>query len=372
MEFLDEVILDNTVRSLIIVGLIILFVLALKKAISKWVASLLFKLIHRKYATISRERFCELTIKPLGWLLVVLVTVFALDSLVFPEAWKFDLFHVSTELIAARIGISAVIITVFWFLISFINFIALLIKSAHPDNDRTHGQVIIFFRDLLKVVIGIFGLLLVIRAAFDQDIGTLLTGLSIVGAALALAAKESIENLIASFIIFFDKPFFTGDTVKVNSFSGKVERIGLRSTRIRSDNKTLITVPNKQMVDSIVDNQSLRTSRRAEIKMILSGKTESEKLKAFQADLETYLRGHAGVQDPSVLLTNFSKEGIELTAEFFTQPDPKSTFEATRQDVIFHSVEMMHTHGVDLSSAAGSINIIGAGDAGAAQPNPVI
>ena len=54
------------------------------------------------------------------------------------------------------------------------------------------------------------------------------------GAALALAAKESIENLIASFIIFFDKPFFTGDTLKVNNVSGTVEKIGLRSTRIRT------------------------------------------------------------------------------------------------------------------------------------------
>ena len=87
------------------------------------------------------------------------------------------------------------------------------------------------------------------------------------GAAIALATRESLENLIASFIIFFDKPFATGDTVKVLQFTGTVEKIGLRSTRIRTESKTYITVPNKQMVDSVVDNISLRTQRKAEIKL---------------------------------------------------------------------------------------------------------
>jgi len=63
---------------------------------------------------------------------------------------------------------------------------------------------------------------------------------------LALSLKESIENLIASFIIFFDKPFMAGDNVKVNQYLRDVERIGLRSTRIRTDLKTYVTVPNNK------------------------------------------------------------------------------------------------------------------------------
>ncbi len=77
-----------------------------------------------------------------------------------------------------------------------------------------------------------------------------------------MATRESLENLIASFIIFFDKPFMVGDLVKVQSITGTVEKIGLRSTRIRTDQKTYVTMPNKQMVDSIMDNLSLRAPRR--------------------------------------------------------------------------------------------------------------
>jgi MscS family membrane protein len=109
----------------------------------------------------------------------------------------------------------------------------------------------------------------------------ILTSLGLAGAALALAAKESIENLIASFVIFFDKPFTAGDYLKVNNISGTVGKIGLRSTRIRTDQKTYVTVPNKQMVDCIVDNLTLRTQRKGELRLELSLSTPVEKVDGF-------------------------------------------------------------------------------------------
>ena len=109
----------------------------------------------------------------------------------------------------------------------------------------------------------------------------ILTSLGLAGAALALAAKESIENLIASFVIFFDKPFTAGDYLKVNNISGTVEKIGLRSTRIRMDQKTYVTFPNKQMVDSIVDNSTLRTQRKGELRLELSLSTPAKKVDGF-------------------------------------------------------------------------------------------
>src|SRR5947199_7989880 len=118
---------------------------------------------------------------------------------------------------------------------------------------QAESQLIFFFKDFFKVIVVILGIVLILKFCFNAHIGQLITGLSIVGAALALAAKESLENLIASLIIFFDKPFTVGDLVSVNNYKGFIERIGLRSTRIRTPEKTLVVVPNKQMVDSILD-----------------------------------------------------------------------------------------------------------------------
>jgi len=139
--------------------------------------------------------------------------------------------------------------------------------------------LIIFFREFLKVILIIVCILVMIRYVFNQDITKLLAGLSIVGAAIALAAKESIENLIASFIIFFDRPFTVGDLLKVQQVNGTVEKIGLRSTRIRTTERTYVTIPNKQMVDSIVDNLSLRNKRRFELVLELDPRFNSGPVK---------------------------------------------------------------------------------------------
>lgn len=217
-----------------------------------------------------KRSFIDLVVEPLEWLLLILIAVFAIDKLNFPDNWHYKIYGHDTEEILSRAGMGIIIISFTWFLLRIIDFIALVLEQkAIATDDKADDQLIIFFRDFLKVLIALLGLLLLIKACFNQPIGSLLTSLSIVGAVLALAAKESLENLIASFIIFFDKPFTTGDFLKVHNVSGNVERIGLRSTRIRTADKTLVTVPNKQMVDSIVDNHSMRTHRRAEMRIEL-------------------------------------------------------------------------------------------------------
>src|SRR6185295_1989539 len=136
-----------------------------------------------------------------------------------------------------------------------------------------------------------------------------------------LGAKESLENLIASFIIFFDKPFFAGDTVKVNNITGRVEKIGLRSTRILTGDKTLVTMPNKQMVDSVVDNWSMRTQRRAEIRLDLSVKTPVAKIEDIISETKKLLNRNAGqLVNYSVFLRDISKYGITIIVEYFTGP----------------------------------------------------
>src|SRR5690606_28583634 len=157
-------------------------------------------------------------------------------------------------------------------------FIILNIKNKSTGNARSEHQLLFFFRDFIRVTLIIFGIIFILKFSFSVDIGNLLTGLSIVGAAVALAARESIENLIASFVIFFDNPFDTGEVVKVKEFVGTVEQIGLRSTRIRTFDDTLVTVPNKQMVDNMLDNWSKRKLAKNEIKTVLSVTTTSENL----------------------------------------------------------------------------------------------
>ena len=376
MDFLDKIILDNSIRSYLAVFGLIAFVILLKKTISRYIASLLFTVVKRNWKNIEKVEFIALIIKPLSWFITVTIAVLAIDKLNFPHAFYFKVFGEGSDEIISKIGICLVIIYFFWFLVSLVNFIALVFEQkAKQTKDPRDDQLIAFFRDFFKVVIIIACILLLIKVGFNQNIGTVLTGLSIVGAAMALAAKESLENLIASFVIFFDKPFFTGDTLKVNNVTGTVEHIGLRSTRIRTTDKTLVTVPNKQMVDSIVDNLSMRNQRHAEMKMDFDAKTSTANLKSFVERSKQYLeQQHEVIVKHSVFVTDFNKNGITVTIELFTIHCTMAEFNMLRQNLNFSLKQLVEELKLELATGRSDINIFSGDPTAAVNPKsqPII
>ncbi len=375
MKFLDNIILDNSVRTIFAVFGTIILVLIFRKTISKSVASLLFIFVRRNWKTIEKKEFVALIIKPLAWFISICISVFAIDKLNFPEAWLFKIYGHGTDEILEKTGTCLIIIYFIWFVTSLIDFIALILEQkAKATKDKSDDQLIVFFRDFLKVIVTILGILLIIKAGFNQDVGTVLTGLSIVGAAMALAAKESLENLIASFIIFFDKPFFTGDFLKVNNVSGTVEHIGLRSTRIRTIDKTLVTVPNKQMVDSVVDNMSLRIQRRAEIKLEFVPASPTASIEKLIRNCHAFLEKNQGlVEKHSVFFSDFNKSGITISIEFFTGHCSMAEFNQFRQTLNLFLKYEVESLQLELASGGNDINIFnndtGTGDS---KSRPII
>ncbi|RYY71630.1 MAG: mechanosensitive ion channel [Chitinophagaceae bacterium] len=376
MEFLDQIILDNTVRNLLIVAAVIGVVLLFKKILSRYIASGFYFIIQTIWKGVDQKQFVELVFKPMSWLLSITVALIALNRLNYPSAWEFSIMKVSFDTILEKIGIAIWVMSFIKLMLSVVSFIALMLsKRASLTADKTDDQLVTFFRDFFKVIIWIIGALLLLKTVFNQSVGYLLTSLSIVGAALALSAKESLENLIASFIIFFDKPFFVGDTLKVNSVTGTVERIGLRSTRIRTADKTLVTVPNKQMVDSIVDNWSMRSARRAEIKLELSDKITVEKTTAFIEDIKQLLEKYKsnGINSYSVFLTEFNKSGAMILVEYFTAPDTMATFSQLKQQVNLALMELVHKDAIEMATTSSNLTIISNdSEHEASKPNPII
>ncbi len=230
-------------------------------------------------------------------------------------------------------------------------------KRADTTEGLEDNQLIVFFKDFLKVLLIIIGILTMLKFVFNQDISKILAGLSIVGAAIALAARESIENLIASFIIFFDKPFTTGDLLKVNNITGVVERIGLRSTRIRTTEKTYVTVPNKQMVDSIVDNLSLRTHRKGELKLELDLRTNAVTIEKFLSDLRGILQ-HRYITESSVLLSDISAESYVITFEYLSISIGIHEFNLLKQDINIQVMKLMEKSGIEIKGAEREIRIV--------------
>jgi MscS family membrane protein len=334
MDFLEQIFFDNTIKMYAIVLGTILLAWLLKKYLSRYIASVFYRLFIRIWGKVEKEHFIDLVVEPIEAFLLVLVIVFSLDKLNFPAAWVYRIYGVSTEVVAEKIGIGIIVLTFTWLLLRLIDFIAMVLEhKADLTDDQSDNQLIVFFKDFFKVLLVIAGFLSILKFCFNQAIGPLVTGLGIAGAAIALASKESLENIIASFIIFFDKPFVTGDILKVHDITGTVERIGLRSTRIRTIDKTLVSVPNKQMVDSIVDNHTMRTWLRAEVKLLLATQTPSAELEKVVAAISDLLQKNEQLKVIAVFVKEISRSGILVMIEYFSLPMEQAAFDLLKQTI---------------------------------------
>jgi MscS family membrane protein len=288
-------------------------------------------------------------------------TIISLHKLKFPRLWNEEVYWFTVKDVFHAVATIILLGSFIWLLLRVIDFIATILEQkANLTADQTDNQLIVFFRDFLKVIIGISGLLMILHFAFNFDVSSLLTGLSIVGAAIALSLRESLENLIASFIIFFDRPFTTGDTVKVQNITGTVEKIGLRSTRIRTDQKTFVTVPNKQMVDTILDNLSLRTQRKGELRLEISLETNSQTLQDLMKGIREILSAK-GVTDSEVHLESITGKAFLVYGDYFTPPVAMSEYNKIKNDINTDVIKLMESKNIQIAGADTNIRIMAPG-----------
>ncbi len=356
-EFLDQVWLDNTIRSYIVIAGIIVFVILVKKFVAHYIAGILFHFIKAVWKDVDKKSFTNLVSRPLGTFLAIFVSIVSLYKLNFPHQLEIDIYRLTLKELLHTIASLVLIISFIRLLLRIIDFIALILHiKADRTADTTDNQLVVFFKDFFKVLIGIVGLLMILKFTFGYKITNLLTGLSIVGAAIALALRESLENLIASFIIFFDKPFSTGDVVKVQTFTGTVEKIGLRSTRIRTDQKTFITVPNKQMVDTILDNLSQRTQRKGELRLEVSLSTSSSQLDQLITRTRKITNQEA-IEASTVLLNDISPSAFIIVVDYFTGPVTAAEFNVIKENLNFEVLKLMEAMQVELAGVATDVRI---------------
>lgn len=356
--------MGNSIREYLVVQGVIILVFTFRKVLSRLVASLLFRLLNRVWKNLDRRAFTERVVLPLSTFLLILVSIIALHKLKFPEEINIELYNRSIRQIVHTLGTIVLIVSFIWLLLRMIDFIAhILEKKANLTPSQTDNQLVVFFRDFFKVIIAILGVLMVLKFAFGFAISTMLTGLSIIGAAIALALRESLENLIASFIIFFDRPFTVGDLVKVQHITGTVERIGLRSTRLRTDQKTYVSVPNKQMVDSILDNLSLRTQLKAELRLQVSLSTSTSQLNELIEGLKKIL-DKKSIESATVALHDIASNAYLINGDYFTRPVIHAEYLQIRQGVNLEVLKLLEALEIELAGSSTEIRI------GNAQESP--
>ncbi|MBW8685810.1 mechanosensitive ion channel family protein [Chitinophaga rhizophila] len=353
-SLLDQVILGNPIQNYFILAIILLFVSMIKRYLSTGLAKLLYKEVRRWAPEIGQHEFSHLLLVPLEYFLLLVTFMLTIDHLNFPPELNVPVYNGYTvKMLLNTIMDLALTISIIWIVLRVIDFVSLMIsKSADHSHDHTDNQFIVFFRDFFKAIVFIFGAIAFIRILFGAVlVNKIIAGLGIGAAALALAAKESIENLICSFIIFFDKPFRVGDAVKVDAFQGNVEKIGLRSTRVRTLDKTFVTVPNKKMVDSVLDNLSLRTHQRAVLRLEIAGDTPADNIMLVLQDVRQLLTSNERVQEGFIVnLNEFTKDTYVIQIIYLSQVIEGVQFNALKNEINLAIVAILDKRDARLAS----------------------
>lgn len=350
-DLLELMVMDNRIQDYVLVAGIILSTYVMRKYVGRYFTGFFFFLFRQAGWKMDEQVFTRLILGPADSFIFLFVSFLSLSALNFPAVLRHEFLKTDTQKAMLAFGSAVVILSFFRMMLRGIDYVAFVMeKKADLTPDLSDNQLVVFFKDFLKVLLILAGFLAVLRFAFNQDITKILAGLSLAGAAIALAARESLENLIASFIIFFDKPFSTGDLLKVNNITGTVERIGLRSTRIRTADKTYVTVPNKQMVDSIVDNLTLRTQRRTELRLELDLKTDAGRLKTLLDGLHGIL-DLPSVKQSSVLMSDITAGSFVVICEYYTEGQTIDEFNRLKQDVNLMVVRLLEELGIRIAGA---------------------
>jgi len=360
MEFLNDIYFGNTVQDYLWVVGSLLFGVILVRFIAHRISNTLFRVIAGKTQGVNKNELYNLLEKPLKWLIMLIILYVCTSHLDYPQEWNLaPKEEFGLRMFLHRSFIAFLIIVITWAALKIIKFLGIILMAkAELTESKSDDQIIPFLMEIIKVVAVTLGTFIFMGSVFKVDVGALIAGLGIGGLALALAAKESLENLLASFVIFFDKPFVIGDLVTVNGVTGSIEKIGFRSTRIRTLEKSYLTLPNRLMIDNVLDNLSLRTFRRVSFKIGVLYGTSEEQLKQIVEEIQNFIDNHPHTnQDGEIHFIEFGASSLDIMVLYYIDTMDWSVFLKIKEEINFEIMRIVQAHGADFAFPTQTIHL---------------
>jgi MscS family membrane protein len=271
--------------------------------------------------------------------------------------------------VVSRVLRSATLFVVFWagFRSLDVGFDAAASAPWSKVNASLSG-LLPLGRKLGKILLLAIGLVSVLNELGFQ-VASLLAGLGIGGIALALAAQKTVENLFGSVAIGVDQPFRVGDFVKIEDVTGTVETIGMRSTRLRTLDRTLVTFPNGKLADLKAETFAARDRLRISVNLGLSYDTTAAQLRAVLAGVEQALLAHPRIwpDGTSVRFTEFRESSLNVEVMAWLQLTDWSAFTRERQELYLRFMAVVEEAGTTLAFPTRTVHVVqerGAGPQG--------
>ena len=291
-DFLEKTFYHNNIKEWAISFLIILSAIIIAKIVY-WVFGNIFK----KAALKSKTKFDDLIIdmieEPIVFAITILGIFIGMERLYFPDGFQSFLEKIYQILVSINIT---------WLIARTID--ALIKEYISPWVQKTDGdlddQLLPIIRKGLRFIIWSIGIIVALNNA-GYDVGAVIAGLGIGGLAFALAAKDSISNFFGGVTIFADKPFILGDRIKIDGFDGIVTEIGIRSTRLKTLEGRIVTIPNGKFTDSYIENVTLEPSRKVVLNLGLTYDTKPEEIEKAMQVLKEIAKNNKSVDNDGVV-----------------------------------------------------------------------
>ena len=206
---------------------------------------------------------------------------------------------------------------------------------AEETASKLDDQLVPLARTAGKIFVGAIGAIFVLQN-LNVNITSLIAGLGLGGLAIALAAQDTLKNVLGGATILADRPFQVGDWVIVGDIEGTVEQVGFRSTRIRTFADSLITVPNARMSDTAVNNMGQRSWRRYSTTVGIAYHTDPDRIQAFVEGIRAIVRANVNMRHDYYIVELHSFGDFALNIMVYTFIGASSWNEELRTRHVFN------------------------------------
>jgi len=295
MEFLEQTFYHNTIMQWVKALAVILITIIIGKILF-WV----FKNIIKKITAKTKSNFDDILVfsieKPIVMGVSILGFWIAFKMLDFGNSFTLFINHAFTFII---------IINVTWFLAKLVNALIeeYLVPLAEKTENDLDDQLIPIAKKTLKALIWTLGIVVGLNNA-GFDVAAIIAGLGIGGLALAMAAKDTVSNIFGGVMIFTDKPFKIKDRIKIGGFDGFITEIGIRSTRLKTLEGRIVTIPNSKFTDGMVENVSLEPNRKVVLNLGLTYDTSHDKMQLAMDILKEINKNNTSTEENTLLSFN--------------------------------------------------------------------
>lgn len=229
-------------------------------------------------------------------------------------------------------------------------------EKAEQTDTKLDDQIIPILRRTIKTFVVLAGLVFVLQN-LGYSVGSLLAGFGLGGAALALASKDTVANLFGSIVIFIDRPFQIGDTIDIEKFRGKVEEVGLRTTKIRTYEDCLVSLPNLIFTSKPVQNRQSRRKRWINLKLGVKYSTDPDLLDKAIARINQLIDDSEGLRDDYRLVNvhEFTESAVIIQVWVYSVTVNKIEYMDVRHKFLTDIMRLFKELGIEFAFPSRSI-----------------